>query len=135
MEKYQVTNQNGYPPARHYFRPEFLNRIDEILIFRQLSKADMSAIVDIQLARFRQRLAEYDVKLTISDAAKALIVESGFDPAFGARPLKRAVIRELETPISRLLIGGELQNGGELKVDAIDGKLDFKCLPPVDVEK
>ena len=119
---------------KRHFRPEFLNRIDEILIFRQLRKEDMLAIVDIQLARFRKRLAEYDVKLSISEAAKMLIVENGFDPAFGARPLKRAVIRELETPVSRLIIGGNLLNGGELKVEAVDGKLQFECLPPVEAE-
>ena len=115
---------------KHHFRPEFLNRIDEVLIFRKLSKSDMLEIVDIQLERFRKRLAEHDVKLDISDAAKSLIVDNGFEASFGARPLKRAVIRELETPVSRLLIGGELLNGGELEVDAVDGKLKFNCLPP-----
>ena len=92
----------------------------------------MLKIVDIQLERFRKRLAEHDVKLTISDEAKNLIVESGFDPAFGARPLKRAVIRELETPVSRLLISNELLNGGELQVTAEDGKLKFICQPPIE---
>ncbi|MBE6379401.1 MAG: ATP-dependent chaperone ClpB [Lentisphaerae bacterium] len=119
---------------KRHFRPEFLNRIDEVLIFRQLSKADMIAIVDIQLKHFSKRLAEYEIKFNITSAAKELIVESGFDPAFGARPLKRAVIRELETPVSRLLIGGELIPGGELKVDVAEGKLTFECLAPVAVE-
>ena len=117
---------------KRHFRPEFLNRVDEVLIFRQLGKDDMLSIVDIQLERFRKRLAEYDVKLDIDNAAKSLIVENGFDPAFGARPLKRAVIRELETPVSRLLIGGELLNGGTLQVRSQDGKITFKCLPPVE---
>ena len=112
---------------KRHFRPEFLNRIDEILIFRQLNKSDMLKIVDIQLERFRKRLAEYDVKLNITDEAKDFIVESGFDPAFGARPLKRAVIRELETPVSRLLIAGELVQGGTLQVDVEAGKLKFSC--------
>ena len=112
---------------KRHFRPEFLNRIDEILIFRQLNKSDMLKIVDIQLERFRKRLAEYEVKLNITDEAKDFIVESGFDPAFGARPLKRAVIRELETPVSRLLIAGELVQGGTLQVDVEDGKLKFSC--------
>ena len=119
---------------KRHFRPEFLNRVDEVLIFRQLSKENMLNIVDIQLKRFRKRLEEYDVKFVITGEAKALIVENGFDPAFGARPLKRAVIRELETPVSRLLISGELVNGGTLEVDAADGKLVFKSLPPVSVE-
>ena len=95
----------------------------------------MLSIVDIQLERFRKRLAEYDVKLSITDDAKSLIVEHGFDPAFGARPLKRAVIRELETPVSRLLIGGELLNGGELKVSSCEDKLVFECLPPLEAER
>ena len=119
---------------KRHFRPEFLNRVDEVLIFRQLSKENMLNIVDIQLKRFRKRLEEYDVKFVITGEAKALIVENGFDPAFGARPLKRAVIRELETPVSRLLISGELVNGGTLEVDAADGKLVFKSLPPVSAE-
>ncbi len=114
------------------FRPEFLNRIDEVLIFRQLTKADMMRIVDIQLRLFARRLEDSEVKFTISDAARQQIVDNGFDPAFGARPLKRAVIRELETPVSRLLISGELAGGGELKVDAKGGQLVFKCLPPVE---
>ena len=118
---------------KRHFRPEFLNRVDEVLIFRQLNKGDMLKIVDIQLERFRHRLAEHDVKLSMTDDAKRVIVENGFDPAFGARPLKRAVIRELETPVSRLLIAGELQQGGELQVTAGDGKLKFTCLPPVEV--
>ena len=117
---------------KRHFRPEFLNRVDEVLIFRQLGKSDMLKIVDIQLERFRKRLADHEVKLTMTDEAKSLIVENGFDPAFGARPLKRAVIRELETPVSRLLIAGELLNGGELQVTAEDGKLKFVCLPPVE---
>ncbi len=118
---------------KRHFRPEFLNRIDEVLIFRQLGMSDMLKIVDIQLERFRKRLSEYDVKLSITDEAKSLIVENGFDPAFGARPLKRAVIRELETPVSRLIISGELVNGGELQVSAgDDGKIKFVCLPPVE---
>jgi len=115
---------------KRHFRPEFLNRVDEVLLFRQLNKVDMIKIVDIQLELFRKRLAEHDVKFTVSNNAKDLIVEKGFEPAFGARPLKRAVIRELETPVSKLLIAGELLPGGELKVDAVDGQLDFKCLRP-----
>ena len=117
---------------KRHFRPEFLNRVDEVLIFRQLNKSDMLKIVDIQLERFRHRLAEHDVKLTISKEAENVIVENGFDPAFGARPLKRAVIRELETPVSRLLIAGDLLPGGELQVTAEENKLKFICLPPLD---
>ena len=119
---------------KRHFRPEFLNRVDEVLIFRQLNKSDMLSIMDIQLERFRKRLAEHDVKISLSDAAKSYIVEKGFDPAYGARPLKRAVIRELETPVSRLLIEGSLQDGGELQVDVNEEGLNFNCLPPENKE-
>ena len=119
---------------KRHFRPEFLNRVDEVLIFRQLNKSDMLSIMKIQLQRFCKRLAEHEVKLTLSEAAENYIVEKGFDPAFGARPLKRAVIRELETPVSRLLIEGALQNGGELQVDASEEGLKFNCLPPENKE-
>ncbi|MPM70149.1 Chaperone protein ClpB [bioreactor metagenome] len=116
---------------KRHFRPEFLNRIDEVLIFHQLSEKDLLNIVDIQMKLFARRLEDHEVKFTISEAARKRLVEIGYDPAFGARPLKRAVIRELETPVSHLLISGELADGGELDV-AVDkeGKLTFKCQAP-----
>ncbi len=116
---------------KRHFRPEFLNRIDEVLIFHQLSEKDLLNIVDIQMKLFARRLEDHEVKFTISEAARKRLVEIGYDPAFGARPLKRAVIRELETPVSHLLISGELADGGELDV-AVDkeGKLTFTCQAP-----
>ena len=120
---------------KRHFRPEFLNRIDEILLFHQLTEKDLLAIVDIQMKRFAERLADHEIRFTVSDAARKALVEAGYDPAFGARPLKRAVIRELETPVSHLLIAGDLADGGELKVDVGDGgKLKFECLAPVEAE-
>ncbi len=119
---------------RHHFRPEFLNRIDETLIFHALSELDLLKIVDIQVARFAERLKDRDIKFEITDAAKKMLTEVGYDPAYGARPLKRAVIRELETPVSRLLIGNELVDGDILRVDKKDDKLTFDCIRCPEVE-
>ena len=110
---------------RRHFRPEFLNRVDETLIFHRLDESQMIAILDIQLRRFASRLQDQNINFRISDEAKKLIAADGFDPSFGARPLKRAVIRDLETPASRLLIGGDLASGMTLAVDVKDGKLDL----------
>ncbi len=112
-----------------HFRPEFLNRVDEILIFHALGKDELMKIVDIQLARFASRLADRDIKLDITPEAREKLCDAGYDPAFGARPLKRAIIRELETPVSRLLIGGELSDGDTLRVTAgEEDKLGFECI-------
>ena len=109
------------------FRPEFLNRVDEILIFHALTKSDLINIVDIQLKNFAARLNERGVKFEITDKGKEFLTEAGYDPAYGARPLKRAIVRELETPVSRLLISGDLPEGSTLEVDSGDNALTFKC--------
>ena len=108
-----------------YFRPEFLNRVDETLIFHRLSKEDIRSIVDIQLGLFGVRLGAEGVALEVSNAAKDLLADEGYDPAFGARPLKRAVIRLIETPVSRLILQGEYPENSTLTIDADDGKLVF----------
>ena len=110
---------------RRHFRPEFLNRIDETLIFRTLTREDIRKIVALQMGRLAERLAEQDISLTVTDSASDLIAESGYDPDFGARPLKRAIINLVETPLSRMLISGELSGGTALSIDASDGKLVF----------
>ena len=115
---------------RSHFRPEFLNRVDETLIFRALTKDDMIRILDIQIAHFAGRLADRGVKLELTREAKELLTSDGYEPAYGARPLKRAIVRELETPVSRLLIAGELPEDSLLKVGVKDGKLDFDCVKP-----
>ncbi|MDD3153231.1 MAG: ATP-dependent chaperone ClpB [Victivallaceae bacterium] len=110
---------------RRSFKPEFLNRIDEILIFRSLTAAELKSIVDIQLKRFAARLKAQEIGFEITDEAKSFIADEGYDPAFGARPLKRAVIRLLETPVSRLIIGGKIPPHAMLKVSLRDGELVF----------
>ena len=108
-----------------YFRPEFLNRVDETLIFHKLSKENIRGIVDIQLELFRGRLAEQGIRLEVSDRAKEFIADSGYDPAFGARPLKRAIIRLIETPVSRLILLGEYPENSTLLIDSDGEKLTF----------
>ena len=103
---------------RYQFRPEFLNRIDEVIVFHPLTDADLAAIVDLLLADLQRRLAEQDVTLELTPAAKALIVRDGTDPAFGARPLKRTIQRLVENPFARALVGGEFQPGDRVTADA-----------------
>jgi ATP-dependent Clp protease ATP-binding subunit ClpB len=102
---------------RKHFRPEFLNRVDEVIVFHSLSEAHLKDIVEIQLGRLRERLAERNIKLELTDAAKEHIVRVGYDPAFGARPLKRVLQKEVETNLGRKLLQGEVRDGQTVKVD------------------
>ena len=98
------------------FPPEFLNRIDETLIFKPLSKESLTKIVDLQLKDLAARLAEQELTLKVSDKTKQAIIEEGYDPDFGARPLKRAIQRILETPIARAIIAGKYPPGSTVEV-------------------
>jgi ATP-dependent Clp protease ATP-binding subunit ClpB len=109
---------------RRHFRPEFLNRVDEVLIFHRLEKAEIVKIVDIQLARLAKRLKDQDIEMVVTDAAKQFIADAGYDPSFGARPLKRAIIRLVETPLSRKLLAGEIPPG-KLTIDVSGDELTF----------
>jgi ATP-dependent Clp protease ATP-binding subunit ClpB len=103
---------------RAHFRPEFLNRVDEIIVFHSLAEEHLKQIVDIQLGRLRSRLEERHISLQLTDGARANLVRTGYDPAYGARPLKRAIQKKIETPLGRLLIAGTVQDGQTLVVDA-----------------
>ncbi len=105
------------------FRPEFLNRLDETVLFKPLGQAEIAAIVRLQLEDLRARLAEQDLALEIDDAALAWLADKGFDPVYGARPVKRAIQRALETPIARKIIGGDYAPGATIHVTAADGEL------------
>jgi ATP-dependent Clp protease ATP-binding subunit ClpB len=109
------------------FRPEFLNRIDEILEFSPLEKSQLRRIVDVQLASVRKRLAERRVTLEVTDAAKDLLAREGYDPAFGARPLKRAISRLVIDPLARLLLTGEVKDGDSVAADAGKDGLSFRA--------
>jgi len=105
------------------FRPEFINRIDEVIVFRQISRSQMMNIVDIQINRLRPRLAERHITLHLSDAARELLANMGYDPQFGARPLKRIIQKEVENRIARALLDGTVRDGDTVEIDAKDGKL------------
>ncbi|TML98781.1 MAG: ATP-dependent chaperone ClpB [Actinobacteria bacterium] len=107
------------------FRPEFLNRIDEIVEFEPLSREQLAEIVELQLARLRERLAERGLGLELTDEAKELVAEAGWDPTYGARPLKRALQRLIENPLALRLLEGEFAEGDTVRVDAVDGELVF----------
>jgi len=111
---------------RQRFRPEFLNRIDEIIIFHSLTKEHLKQIVDIQVRRLQKLLADRQLGIVLSDAAKALLAEEGYDPAYGARPLKRVIQRRVQNPLARHLLQGEFQEGDRVRVDARDGHLTFE---------
>jgi ATP-dependent Clp protease ATP-binding subunit ClpB len=102
---------------RAHFRPEFLNRIDEVVIFKRLNDQQLSQIVDIQLAEVSQRLQDKKINLQLSEAAKTAVAKEGYDPAFGARPLKRALQRLILDPLAKKVIAGEIREGSTVKVD------------------
>jgi ATP-dependent Clp protease ATP-binding subunit ClpC len=110
-------------PLREHFRPEFLNRIDEIVIFRQLSDAQLRQITDLLLDETRRRLRAQDVAIDVSDAAVEWIVERGFQPEYGARPLRRTIQRELDNRLSRMVLSGELPAHARVRVDVADKEL------------
>ena len=118
--------------VRNHFKPEFLNRIDEIVVFHRLGEAHIERIVEIQVEQLRQRLAERNLGLEITDAALAHIASVGYDPDFGARPLKRVIQREISDPVALALLKGEYADGDIVVVDASsDGELTFSGQHPV----
>jgi ATP-dependent Clp protease ATP-binding subunit ClpB len=108
---------------RMHFRPEFLNRLDETVVFHQLGREQLRSIVDIQLAGFRKRLKERDLELEVSDDAKDLLGNLGFDPTYGARPLKRVIQRQLENPLAEQILSGKLVSGDTVGVTVQGGEL------------
>jgi ATP-dependent Clp protease ATP-binding subunit ClpC len=113
------------------FRPEFLNRIDEIIVFHRLPQASLYRVVDKMLADLRARLAERQLSLELSDAARAWIVDNGYDETFGARPLRRLIQREVENALARRVLAGEFSPGDRIRVDVSDDRLVFEHLPAV----
>ena len=110
---------------RRTFRPEFLNRIDEVIIFRTLSKADMVRIVDLQLREIAERMDEQGLTVSLTDAAREWLAERGYDPSFGARPLRRVMQREVENPLAKRLLAGEFAAGDHIVIDVEEGRLVF----------
>jgi ATP-dependent Clp protease ATP-binding subunit ClpB len=117
-EGYERMKEAVLDEMRHHFRPEFLNRVDEIIVFHALSEEHLKQIVEIQLGRLRQRLTDRNISLYFTDAARANLVRTGYDPHYGARPLKRAIQKKVETPLGRLLVKGDVRDGQTVTVDA-----------------
>ncbi len=120
-----TSNVRNVEEMRERFRPEFLNRIDEIVEFKALSREQLAEIVELQLERLRGRLAERGLELELTDAARDLIATEGWEPAYGARPLKRAIQRLLENPLALRLLEGEFAPGDRILVEAHDGEIAF----------
>jgi ATP-dependent Clp protease ATP-binding subunit ClpB len=118
-----VIRERVMAAVREHFRPEFLNRLDEVLIFNRLTLANLRRIVDVQLERVRSRFAQRDLSLELTDAAKDWLAERGFDPVYGARPLKRVLRKELEDRVALMLLDGSVTEGQTIKVDAAGGEL------------
>jgi ATP-dependent Clp protease ATP-binding subunit ClpB len=110
---------------RAHFRPEFLNRVDEIIIFERLTEEDLKKIVEIQLARLTKRLAQQNIRLDLTDSAKTLIAREGYDPVYGARPLKRAIQRDLLDPLSMNILEGKIGEGQRIVADAKNDTIEF----------
>jgi ATP-dependent Clp protease ATP-binding subunit ClpB len=111
--------------VQNHFRPEFINRLDEIVVFRPLGKSAIRAIARIQLKALDQRLEERQLRLEVSDKALDLLANVGFDPVYGARPLKRAIQQQLENPLAQRLLAGDFAPGDTIVVDADGGRLSF----------
>jgi ATP-dependent Clp protease ATP-binding subunit ClpB len=129
-EGFERMKETVLEEMRDHFRPEFLNRVDEIIVFHALTEEHLKQIVDIQLNGLRKRLADRHIDLELTDRARGHLVRSGYDPAYGARPLKRAIQREIETPIARRILGGEVRDGQHIVVDLDPaGHLSFESKP------
>jgi ATP-dependent Clp protease ATP-binding subunit ClpB len=120
---------------RAHFRPEFLNRVDAIVIFHRLDRQQLREIVQIQLGRVRELLAEHNMTMSLTDAAVDLLLEEGYDPAYGARPLKRVIQKRIVDPIASQIIMRELHDGDHVRVDAEGDQLTFKAVEPASAEE
>jgi ATP-dependent Clp protease ATP-binding subunit ClpB len=131
MDDDQVQRQIRQRLQEEGFRPEFINRIDEIIIFHPISREQMKNIVDIQFNRLHKRLSERHITLTLTDAARDLLAEMGYDPQFGARPLKRVIQREVENHIANSILDGTIREGDTVEIGVKDGKI---AITPISVE-
>ena len=114
--------------VRGTFRPEFLNRLDEIILFHRLKRAHMGAIVDIQLLRLKKLLADRKIEVMLSEAARGLLAEKGYDPSYGARPLKRVIQKSIQDPLAEEILAGRVKDGDNVEVDVASGKFTFNGL-------
>jgi ATP-dependent Clp protease ATP-binding subunit ClpB len=128
-EAYEQMRREVLEALRSQFRPEFLNRVDETVVFRGLTRDDLRHIIEIQLGRLRGRLAERHIELELTDPAKDHLAAAGYDPVYGARPLKRLLQREVETRLARKILSGELPDNSRVKLGVRGGELVFEIVP------
>jgi ATP-dependent Clp protease ATP-binding subunit ClpB len=124
-DQYEMMKEGVLDALRHHFRPEFLNRVDEIIVFHALTEEDLKKIVDIQLEHLRRRLRDRMITLELSEEAKSHIARVGYDPVYGARPLKRTIQREIETPLSRLILKGEVRDHTTVEIGLEGDRISF----------
>jgi ATP-dependent Clp protease ATP-binding subunit ClpB len=120
---------------RSHFRPEFLNRVDEIVLFKPLTLAEIEHIVDLLVTDLRGRLADRRIQLELSERARHLLAQQGFDPVYGARPLRRFIAREVETRIGRALLSGHIPDGSKLRIESDDGQIVVEANPAPEARK
>jgi ATP-dependent Clp protease ATP-binding subunit ClpB len=128
-QDFEKVRNNVIAVLREHFRPEFLNRIDEVIVFKPLTEDQLTTIVDIQLKRLENRLADRRVHLVVTDAARRLLAQRGWDPVYGARPLKRAIQRLVQDPLAMMLLEGKFSDGDTITVDAKGGEITFTKTP------
>lgn len=127
---HQVTRDDITSVLQNHFRPEFLNRIDEIVVFHPLTRENLGTIVDIQLRRVAKLLQDKGYHLEVTESAREFLAETGYDPTFGARPLKRAIQRELQDPLALKILAGEFHEGDTIQVERGSGALTFSAAVP-----
>ncbi|MCC7102616.1 MAG: ATP-dependent chaperone ClpB [Fimbriimonadaceae bacterium] len=125
-EEFESVKREVLDEVGHFFRPEFLNRLDDLIVFRPLGVNEIKQIVSVQLASVSRRLADRHITLTLDEAAMSHLASTGFDPVFGARPLKRAIEREILNPLAQKILGGEIMDGSAVTVKAENGELTFE---------
>ena len=126
QKEFERARERVLEELRYHFRPEFLNRIDEIIVFKPLTMKELFQIIDLLVASINKRLAERNISIELTEGAKEHLVRLGYDPAYGARPLKRTLQKHLETPLANLIIKGEIKDRQKVRVDLVDGKLEFQ---------
>jgi ATP-dependent Clp protease ATP-binding subunit ClpC len=126
-EGYDVMKEKLMEEAKRVFKPEFLNRLDDLIVFHTLTKPDLVRIVDLEVQKVTARVRTKDIHLTLDQSAHEFLIEKGYDPAYGARPMRRAVERYLEDPLAEEILRGNIKQGDIVEVSSEGGKLTFRA--------
>ena len=131
-DDYEAIKENVMDEAKKAFKPEFLNRINDLIVFHNLTRDDLLKIVDLEIAKVQKRLAEKRITIDLTKDAKALIIDNGYDEKYGARPLRRSIERLLEDPLAESLLASEVNEGDSVTVDREEDALTFKTIEEVE---